>query len=76
MAALGYPILGRVLFQVPHSLRIVSFITARRRDRAAGTVHSAGSSVLSTLVVWVVFVFGAHRRLIGVDSFNWLRQCL
>ncbi|MGA0114949.1 MAG: NnrU family protein, partial [Burkholderiales bacterium] len=52
------------------------FITARRRDRVAGTVYPAGSSALSALVVaaglvvWVVFAFWGHRWLIGVGPFG------
>ncbi|MGA0023922.1 MAG: NnrU family protein [Burkholderiales bacterium] len=51
-------------------------MTARRRDRVAGTVYPAGSSALSALVVaaglvvWVVFAFWGHRWLIGVGPFG------
>lgn len=65
-----------VLFGTFLAWAIVSFIAARRRDRAAGTVYPAGSSALSALVVvaglvvWVVFAFWGHRWLIGVGPFG------
>lgn len=55
---------------------VASFIVVRRRDRAAGVVHPAGSGALSALVVvvgpvlWVVLAFGAHRWLTGVGPFG------
>lgn len=51
----------------------VDFISARRRDRAAGVVYPAGSvrgdaiTVLVGVVAWLVFAFWLHRWLIGVS---------
>lgn len=65
-----------ILFGTFLAWSVTSFIVMRRRDRAAGLVHSAGSSVLSALVVvaglvlWMVFVFGAHFWLTGVGPFG------
>lgn len=55
---------------------VLSFIAARRRDRAAGTVYpvGAGSRTLITIAVgtlaWAVFAFALHRPLIGVAPFG------
>jgi uncharacterized membrane protein len=54
---------------------IVSFISARRRDRAAGTVYPAGDELRTVLTVvagvgaWAVLVTGLHQWLIGVPPF-------
>lgn len=51
---------------------VVDFAAARRRDRAAGVTHPAGTATgtLATLGVgvlaWAVFAFWAHAWLIGV----------
>lgn len=51
----------------------VDFVSARRRDRAAGVVYPAGSvrgdaiTVLVGVVAWLVFAFWLHRWLIGVS---------
>jgi uncharacterized membrane protein len=54
---------------------IVDFIAARKRDRKLGTVYPSGN-MLQTLftvvaggIIWVVFVAGLHRWLIGVPPF-------
>ena len=55
---------------------VASFIAARRRDRAAGTVYPAGGAgkTAATIVVgvalWSVFAFWAHGALIGVRPFG------
>lgn len=55
---------------------VLSFTAARRRDRAAGTVHPAGSVSRSAITVgigvvaWAVFAFALHRPLIGVAPFG------
>lgn len=54
---------------------IVSFISARRRDRAAGTVYPAGDELRTVLTVvagvgaWAVLVTGLHQWLVGVPPF-------
>lgn len=51
---------------------VLSFRSARRRDRAAGTVYPSGSpagtalTVFLGLVLWAAFAFWAHAWLIGV----------
>ena len=51
---------------------VVDFISARRRDRAAGVVYPAGSAkgdvivLVAGVVVWAVFAFWLHGWLIGV----------
>jgi len=54
---------------------VVDFIAARRRDRAAGITYATGR-VMRTAVtvaagagVWVTFILGLHRWLIGVPPF-------
>jgi uncharacterized membrane protein len=55
---------------------VLSFIAARRRDRAAGTTYPAGPGVRTVitvvvgLVAWAVFAFALHRPLIGVAPFG------
>jgi len=55
---------------------IVLFTTARRRDRAAGTLYPPGSAARTVLtvvvgtVLWAVFAFWAHGWLIGVRPFG------
>jgi uncharacterized membrane protein len=55
---------------------VLSFIAARRRDRAAGTTYPAGPgsrtaiTVVVGLVAWAVFAFALHRPLIGVAPFG------
>ncbi len=52
---------------------IVDFAVSRRRDRAAGVVCPAGSSIGDVVaigigvVVWIAFAFWLHALLIGVD---------
>jgi uncharacterized membrane protein len=55
---------------------IIWFSSARRRDRAAGTVYPAGTlngdltALAVGLVAWAVFAFGLHGWLIGVRPFG------
>lgn len=55
---------------------VLSFIAARRRDRAAGTAYPVGSAtgnaitVATGLVAWAAFAFALHRPLIGVGPFG------
>lgn len=52
---------------------ILSFSAARKRDRAAGTVYPAGTTqgtlvcAIVGLAIYVAFVMGLHRWLIGVS---------
>ena len=52
---------------------IADFLSARRRDRAAGTRYPAGTTardavaVAAGLVAWALFAFLLHRWLIGVQ---------
>ena len=53
---------------------IVDYASSRRRDRAAGVVRTSSGSVtgwaipiVGGTVIWAVFVFWAHRALIGVS---------
>jgi uncharacterized membrane protein len=61
-----------VLFGAFLAWAIFDFIAARRRDRAAGTVYSAGKgsgtaiAVAVGVVTWAVFAFWLHGPLIGV----------
>lgn len=54
---------------------VLSFIAARRRDRAAGTVYLAGKAsataitVAAGAVAWALFAFWLHGLLIGVRPF-------
>ena len=55
---------------------VLAFSSARRRDRAAGTVYPAGSlngdltALAAGLLVWAVFAFGLHGWLFGVRPFG------
>ncbi|WP_266159703.1 NnrU family protein [Dyella silvatica] len=55
---------------------VLDFITSRRRDRLAGTVYPAGQlkgdvlTVLAGVIVWAVFAFVLHTRLIGVNPLH------
>jgi uncharacterized membrane protein len=55
---------------------IVLFVSARRRDRAAGKTYPPGSASRSVLTVvvgallWAAFAFWAHGWLIGVRPFG------
>lgn len=55
---------------------VLSFIAARRRDRAAGTVYPVGTptrtviTIAIGMVAWAVFAFALHRPLIGVAPFG------
>jgi uncharacterized membrane protein len=55
---------------------VLLFISARRRDRAAGTVYAPGSLAMTMVTVvvgtllWAVFAFWAHGWLIGVRPFG------
>jgi uncharacterized membrane protein len=55
---------------------VMSFIAARRRDRAAGTTYPAGSAggtiitVGAGIVAWAAFAFWLHGLLIGVRPFG------
>ena len=55
---------------------VLSFIAARRRDRAAGTTYSAGTAkgtsmtVAVGIVAWAAFAFWLHGLLIGVRPFG------
>jgi len=64
-----------VLFGAFLAWAIVDFIAARKRDRRLGTAYPSGN-MLQTLftvvaggIIWVVFVAGLHRWLIGVPPF-------
>lgn len=52
---------------------IVDFVSARRRDRAAGVVYPAGTvkgdaiALVAGIVLWAVFAFWLHGWLIGVS---------
>ncbi len=54
---------------------VLSFVAARRRDRAAGTVYVVGPpsrtvvTIIVGLVAWAAFAFVLHRWLIGVSPF-------
>jgi uncharacterized membrane protein len=55
---------------------VLDYIAARRRDRAAGTVHLVGPAsrdllaVVAGLVAWAAFAFWLHRILIGIGPFG------
>lgn len=55
---------------------VMSFIAARKRDRAAGTAYPAGTTggTVATLaagsVAWLAFAFWLHAWLIGVRPFG------
>ena len=54
---------------------VFNYMSARRRDRAAGTVYAAGPlsrdaiAVAAGLVLWALFAFWLHGVLIGVRPF-------
>lgn len=62
-----------VLFGAILVWAVVDFASARRRDRAAGTVYRKGPfsrdvvAVVAGLLVWVLFVFVLHRWITGVQ---------
>jgi len=55
---------------------VASFVAARKRDRAAGTVYAKGTlgatllTVALGLAAWAGFAFWAHGALIGVKPFG------
>jgi uncharacterized membrane protein len=55
---------------------VLDYISARKRDRAAGTVYVVGPvtrdviAVVVGLVAWAVFAFWLHRVLIGIGPFG------
>ncbi len=55
---------------------VLDFRAARKRDKAAGTVHPAGSAgatiaaVITGLAAWAGFAFWAHGAWIGVRPFG------
>lgn len=63
-----------VLFGAFLAWAVADFVSARRRDRAAGTVYAAdGASrtviaVVIGLAAWAALVWGVHRWLIGVPT--------
>ncbi|MEO8508418.1 MAG: NnrU family protein [Betaproteobacteria bacterium] len=65
-----------VLFGSFLAWAIVDYVSARRRDRAAGTVYPAGTlardalAVTIGVVAWVIFGFWLHGPLIGVRPFG------
>lgn len=65
-----------VLFGAFLAWAVLSFIAAKKRDRAAGTRYPAGTAAGTTLTlvagaaVWAGFAFWAHGALIGVRPFG------
>ncbi|MBK7472973.1 MAG: NnrU family protein [Betaproteobacteria bacterium] len=65
-----------VLFGAFMVWAIVTFLAARRRDRAAGTRYPPGALAGDLLVVaiglaaWALFAFDGHQWLIGVRPFG------
>lgn len=55
---------------------VVLYRSARRRDRAAGTVYPPGTAagtgvaVVAGVALWALFAFWAHQFLIGVRPFG------
>jgi uncharacterized membrane protein len=55
---------------------VLGYTTARRRDRAAGTVYAAATAqgtaiaAVAGLVAWAVFAFWLHGWLFGVKPFG------
>jgi uncharacterized membrane protein len=74
LLAIGY-VHDVVLFGAFLAWAIADFAVSRRRDRAAGTVYPAGTAVgdalavVAGVVVWAIFAFLLHVRLIGVSPF-------
>lgn len=64
-----------ILFSAFLVWSIASYLSSRRRDRAAGTVYPPGDELLTMLTVvagvgaWAVLVSGLHLYLIGVSPF-------
>jgi len=64
-----------VLFGAFLAWAVADFIAARKRDRRLGTVYPPGNmlqtliTVVAGAIIWVVFVAGLHRWLIGVPPF-------
>lgn len=67
---------GMVLFGSFLVWAVVEYISARRRDRAAGIVYPAGSAsrdaiaIVVGTVAWAAFGFWLHGVLIGVRPFG------
>ena len=65
-----------VLFGAFLAWSIVDYVSARRRDRAAGVVYVVGpitrdvTAVVVGLVAWAVFALWLHGPLIGVRPFG------
>jgi uncharacterized membrane protein len=65
-----------ILFGAFLAWGVASFVAARRRDRANGTVYAPGTAARSIVAVvvgavaWAVFAFWAHGALIGVRPFG------
>jgi uncharacterized membrane protein len=65
-----------ILFGAFLAWGVASFVAARRRDRANGTVYPPGTmgrsivTVVIGVVAWAVFAFWAHGALIGVRPFG------
>jgi uncharacterized membrane protein len=55
---------------------VLNFISARRRDRALGTVYPAGTlratgvTVVVGVIAWAAFAFKLHGMLIGIKPFG------
>lgn len=55
---------------------VLSFRSARARDRAAATVHPPGAAINTAIAVvaggvaWAAFAFWGHQALIGVNPFG------
>jgi uncharacterized membrane protein len=65
-----------VLFGAFLAWAVADYVSARRRDRAAGVVYMAGpvardiTAVVVGLVAWAVFAFWLHGAWIGVRPFG------
>jgi uncharacterized membrane protein len=65
-----------VLFGAFLAWSIVDYVSARRRDRAAGVVYVVGpitrdvTAVVVGLMAWAVFALWLHVPLIGVRPFG------
>ncbi len=65
-----------VLFGAFLAWGVLDFISARRRDRAAGTQYPAGTvagtaiAVVVGVVAWAAFAFKLHGWLIGIRPFG------
>jgi uncharacterized membrane protein len=65
-----------VLFGAFLAWAVADYVSARRRDRAAGVVYAAGpvardiTAVVVGLVAWAVFAFWLHGAWIGVRPFG------